>query len=485
MYKWKDVTENQTKKTHFQTRANPRSCRGSPASTRSRTRSAGPARTSASSARRATRRPRSCLPRASGWRAPSSRMCSRAVSTRACGTPSAPASAAHASAAARAAWARSTTQRGRGVQGAYGPPYKRSYQTCGAASASPRPPSQARLRAPPPRAHCHCASRAGAHSRCWRAQSAEHRVRVRIPLPESHRLGGRSQARSSREGDRETFTACQWRRPGSRLGARQPARAAAATEASGGALLSSPSHCSHCSENPPHRTALLLSFLSQAPSFLLPDLRRTAPVLAISAVLAALALASSTTTTPRSRLPTWSTRALSATAPTRDAPTPDSKSWATPAPAPDPKPEPEPMPKPDLKTVVRRAARAARAPRDPLLFAPLRRPRFPVFLCHGEPYGPGHPCAELSAQDVCRAVRVRRARAGRVPENAGALLEERPRDPAQHCRRGGVRYVCPSVRVPLSVHFSSADAVSTGLRQSSSARRSSNAPSSRAYTAAA
>jgi hypothetical protein len=47
------------------------------------------------------------------------------------------------------------------------------------------------------------------------------------------------------------------------------------------------------------------------------------------------------------------------------------------------------------------------------------------------------------------------------------------------------RHVRPAVRLSLSVHFSRAEAVPTGPRQSSSARRSSTAPSPRAYTAAA
>jgi hypothetical protein len=57
-------------------------------------------------------------------------------------------------------------------------------------------------------------------------------------------------------------------------------------------------------------------------------------------------------------------------------------------------------------------------------------------------------------------------------------------DPAEHRRRGGVRRVRPAVRVSPSVRFPRADDLPTGLRQSSSARRSSTAPSPSACTLA-
>jgi hypothetical protein len=207
----------------------------------------------------------------------------------------------------------------------------------------------------------------------------------------------------------------------SRLGA---GAAGAATEAS--ALSSLPSHsfltvpkilriAQHfcCHSSPP------------APSFLL---RRTARVLAVSAVSAALALASSTP--PRSCLPTWSTRALSTTATARDALAPEPDSAAAPASTPSPPltPAPPPKPKPELKhpspaelqTRYGHSSDTLHALlAHPAHLAPLQRPRFPIVLCHGESYGPCHPCAELSAQGLCRAVWIRRARAGRVPEDAG------------------------------------------------------------------
>jgi hypothetical protein len=167
----------------------------------------------------------------------------------------------------------------------------------------------------------------------------------------------------------------------SRLGARA---AGAAIEAS--ALFSWPSHsfltvpeilrigphfCSHSS--------------SPAPSFLL---LRTARVLAVSAGSAYSF--SATPTPPRSRLPTWSTRVLSTTAATRNAPAPESNSSAAPAPTPAaaPKPKPElkhPSPA-ELQTRYEHSSDALHALlAHPALFAPLRRPRFPIILCHGTP----------------------------------------------------------------------------------------------------
>jgi hypothetical protein len=184
---------------------------------------------------------------------------------------------------------------------------------------------------------------------------------------------------------------------------------------------------------------------------------------------------------PRSRLPTWSTRALSTTAPRVTRPRLSQSRRRHPRPPPRPRP---------IRNRSRRPSRFSRRSSDalhPAPFAPLRRPRLPIVLCYGEPgrAAARAGCAELSAQGFCRAARVRRARAGRVPEDAGALLEARARDLAQHRRRGGVRHVRPAVRVSPSVHVSRADAVPTGRRQSSSARRSSTAPSPRACTAAA
>jgi hypothetical protein len=134
-------------------------------------------------------------------------------------------------------------------------------------------------------------------------------------------------------------------------------------------------------------------------------------------------------------------------------------------------PKPEPTPKPELKglspaelqTRYGHSSDALYALlAHPALFAPLRRPRFSIVLCHGaRGRGARAWCVELSVQGLCRAVRVRRARAGRVLEDAGALLEEHARHPAQHRRRGGVRHVRPAVRVSPSVHFSRAHAVRT------------------------
>jgi hypothetical protein len=96
------------------------------------------------------------------------------------------------------------------------------------------------------------------------------------------------------------------------------------------------------------------------------------------------------------------------------------------------------MPKPELKDLLRSELQARYGHSSyalhalhahPALFAPLRRPRFPIVLCHGTPGRAARAaCAELSARGFCRAVRARRARAGRVPEDAGAQLEERARD---------------------------------------------------------
>jgi hypothetical protein len=115
LYKFNDVSKSQMKGRTYklgQAHAPAAAHRRTPARVHA---ARGPARTSASSARRAIRMPRLRSPRASGSRAPSSGTRSRAVSTRARGTSSAPASAARASAAAGAAWARLTTQRRRGV----------------------------------------------------------------------------------------------------------------------------------------------------------------------------------------------------------------------------------------------------------------------------------------------------------------------------------------------------------------------------------
>jgi hypothetical protein len=139
----------------------------------------------------------------------------------------------------------------------------------------------------------------------------------------------------------------------------------------------------------------------QALSFLLPDLRRTARVLAVSAVPAALALASSTP--PRSRLPTWSTRALSTSTAARNAPTPESNCAAalapTPAPTPKPKPELKDASPAELQTRCGHSSDALRVLlAHPTLFAPLRRPRFSIVLCHGEPGRAARArSAELSA----------------------------------------------------------------------------------------
>jgi hypothetical protein len=181
---------------------------------------------------------------------------------------------------------------------------------------------------------------------------------------------------------------------------------------------------------------------------------------------------------PRSHQPIWSTRALSTTVATRDAPTPEPKPSTAPAPipAPAPNPKPEPTPKPDLKALV---LRAARAPRDPVLFAPLRRPRFPIVLCHGAPGCAARAaCVELTAQGLCRDVR-----AGRVPEHAGSLFPERAQSPAQYRWRGGARHLRFVVRVPSASTFPALNVVPTAKRSSSNARKSSTAPPPRVYTA--
>jgi hypothetical protein len=115
----------------------------------------------------------------------------------------------------------------------------------------------------------------------------------------------------------------------------------------------------------------------------------------------------SSSTLLRSRLLTWFTRALSTTAATRDAPAPELKSSATPAPALAPEPKPEPKPKlelkdpspADLQTRCGHSSDALHALlAHPALFPPLRRPRFPIVLCHGEQGRAARAaCAELSA----------------------------------------------------------------------------------------
>jgi hypothetical protein len=144
-------------------------------------------------------------------------------------------------------------------------------------------------------------------------------------------------------------------------------------------------------------------------SFLRILLRHTARVLAISFSAASTPLALASSTLLHSRLSTWSTRALSTTAAARDAPTPEPNSTAAPAPSPAATPKPKLKPKStlglkelssaELQTQYGHSSDALHALlAHSALFAPLRRPRFPIVLCHGGPCVPCHPCAELSVQ---------------------------------------------------------------------------------------